>query len=95
MPASPLSADFLHEIDDLTRSLLLAPGSLQKVRADKAIHDPVWGTHIFSAPEIAVLNTPLLQRLRGIHQTSFAYFTYPAANHSRFEHSLGVVVMAS
>jgi HD superfamily phosphohydrolase len=66
-----------------------------KVRGRKAIHDTVWGTNLFHEHEIAVLNTPLLQRLRRIFQTGLAFLTYPSATHTRFEHTLGVTVMAS
>jgi hypothetical protein len=51
----------------------------------KTIHDSVWGTHIFSPAEIAFLDSPLLQRLRYIHQTALAFYTYSSANHSRLE----------
>lgn len=56
----------------------------------KVIHDGVWGTHRFENYEIAVINTPLIQRLRQIHQTAYTYFTYPSTQHTRFEHTLGV-----
>ena len=36
------------------------------------------------------MDLPLLQRLRGIHQTSLAFLTFPTALHTRFDHSLGV-----
>jgi HD superfamily phosphohydrolase len=36
-----------------------------------------------------------MQRLRYIHQTGLAYHVYPSARHSRFEHSLGVLTIAS
>lgn len=57
----------------------------------KVIHDPVWGTHVFSPAEIAFIDSPLIQRLRFIHQTGLAFYTYPSANHTRFEHSLGTM----
>ena len=37
-----------------------------------------------------LLDAPALQRLREIRQLSTVQFAYPAANHTRFEHSLGV-----
>jgi uncharacterized protein len=35
------------------------------------------------------------QRLRGIHQLALTYYVYPGATHRRFEHSLGVMELAS
>ena len=37
-----------------------------------------------------IIDSPLIQRLRGISQVGLAVLTYPAARHSRFEHTLGV-----
>lgn len=56
----------------------------------KVIHDGVWGTNSFENFEIALINTPLIQRLRQIHQTAYTYLTYPSTQHTRFEHTLGV-----
>jgi hypothetical protein len=39
---------------------------------------------------LAVINTPIFQRLRGIKQLSFCEWYFPGATHTRFEHSLGV-----
>ncbi len=60
----------------------------------KFIHDPLWGTIEILRHEQCLLDTPLLQRLRQIHQTGCVYATYPSASHSRFEHTLGVVHIA-
>lgn len=65
------------------------------LKPTKVIHDTVWGTFSFSWRELAILDTPLIQRLRDIHQVGLAYQVYPSARHSRLEHSLGVLVMAS
>jgi HD superfamily phosphohydrolase len=61
----------------------------------KDIHDPIWGTNGFSWRELSLIDTPLMQRLRRIHQTGLAYQVYPSARHSRFEHSLGVTIVAT
>jgi HD superfamily phosphohydrolase len=61
----------------------------------KAIHDALWGTITLSPAEIALLDCPLLQRLRSIHQTGFAFYVYPSANHSRLEHSIGVLAITT
>ena len=61
----------------------------------KVIHDHLWGTSRFTWRELVLIDSPLLQRLRGIHQTGLAYLVYPSARHSRFEHSLGVLTVAS
>jgi len=45
--------------------------------------------------EISIIDKPIFQRLRRIRQLSGAHLTYPAAQHTRFEHSLGVMHIAS
>jgi len=56
--------------------------------------DPVHGFVRVKEPELAVIDTPSFQRLRLIRQLASAYLAYPGANHSRFEHSIGVMHVA-
>jgi HD superfamily phosphohydrolase len=60
-------------------------------RATKEFNDPVWGTILVRPAEILVLDSPLIQRMRAIAQLGVVHFVYPAARHSRLEHTLGVV----
>lgn len=57
----------------------------------KEVNDPIWGTIKLQPAEVAILDSPLLQRLRFIRQLGVVHWTYPGAIHTRFEHSLGVL----
>src|SRR5712692_5507988 len=60
----------------------------------KVINDSLLGNQFFSKHEVAVIDSPLLQRLKRIKQTGLVYQVYPSATHSRFEHSLGTATIA-
>jgi uncharacterized protein len=60
----------------------------------KIIHDPLWGTIKLHPWEVAILDLPLIQRLRQIHQTSLVSYVFPGCSHTRFEHTLGVIQQA-
>ena len=64
------------------------------IRGNKVIREAVFGFNLFYQHEINLIDSPLLQRLRCIHQTALALVAYPTATHTRFEHSLGCVVVA-
>lgn len=69
-------------------------GAPPNINKSKFVHDPLWGTIEIYGHECSILDTPLLQRLRQIHQTGFVYATYPSATHTRFEHTVGVMHIA-
>lgn len=63
-------------------------------RRFSVIRDPVHGDVYLTHEEIAVLDTPEMQRLRGVKQLGTANVAYPGAVHTRFEHSIGTLHMA-
>src|SRR5215813_12641197 len=67
-------------------------------------HDAVHGYIPFvsraavAAGEVAerqIIDHPWVQRLRQIHQLQTAWWVFPAAEHTRFQHVLGVMHLAS
>ena len=59
------------------------------------IIDPIHDFIRVHEHELSIIDDPIFQRLRRIRQLSGAHLTYPAAQHTRFEHSLGVMHIAS
>lgn len=80
-------------VNEFTSEILKDYGPL-KIRGPKVIHDTILGTNLFYAHEIAVIDSPLIQRLRRINQVDVVSLVWPSGNHNRFEHSLGVTVIA-
>jgi HD superfamily phosphohydrolase len=58
------------------------------------IRDPIHGFILFNDIEKEVINSPIFQRLRRIKQLALTELVYPAATHTRFEHSIGVLHIA-
>jgi uncharacterized protein len=67
-------------------------------------HDPIHGYIPFvsasglPADEVAeqeVIDHPWVQRMRQIHQLQTAWFVFPSAEHTRFQHVLGAMHLAS
>jgi HD superfamily phosphohydrolase len=67
------------------------------------IADPIYNYISFTVPkngelfeitEKDIIDNPWMQRLRRIHQLQSARWVYPSAEHSRFQHSLGVMHMS-
>lgn len=63
-------------------------------KGPKVFNDALLGNLLFSRHEVAVIDCPVLQRLRRIKQTGLVYYVFPSATHSRFEHSLGAAALA-
>ena len=59
------------------------------------IIDPIHDFVRVYGDELKIIDTPIFQRLRRIRQLSGAHLIYPGAQHTRFEHSLGVMHIAS
>lgn len=106
VPVDPRFRDFIEElqgaastlsqeISELVRQWLgclperLDCGTVPK--DPKIFNDPVWGSIILQPAEIVLLDTPLLQRLRGVRQLGMAHYVFPGAVYDRLEHIRGVV----
>ncbi|ACV24573.1 HD domain-containing protein [Methanocaldococcus fervens] len=61
----------------------------------KVIRDSIHKDIYLSEDELKVVDSEEFQRLRNIKQTGLTYLVYPSANHTRFEHSLGTMFIAS
>lgn len=59
------------------------------------IRDPVHGFIQINEWERDIINHPYFQRLRRIKQLAWTDMVYPGATHNRFEHSLGVMHVAT
>jgi len=65
------------------------------MKRPKLIRDPIYNYIEINPDEIAIVDHPLLQRLRHIRQLQTTYLTYVGGEHSRFQHSLGVMHLAT
>ena len=75
---------------------------MNRIRRESLCHDPVHGyipfVSLVEDGEIAertIIDHPWLQRLRQIHQLQTAWWVYPSAEHTRFQHVVGAMHMAS
>lgn len=84
--------NFQDEINSLLNNKL---GKIKiKEQSPKIIRESIFGINKYEGWEISLLDLPILQRLRNIHQNGLTYFTYPTAIHTRFDHTLGVTSIA-
>jgi len=84
----------LHDSVDkfVSEHLLATPVECSK---SKFFHDSLWGTVELYPHELCIVDTPLFLFFRQIHQTGNVFATFPSATHTRFEHSIGVLHVAS
>ncbi len=77
---------------------------MKDFQSESLTHDPLHGYIPFTAPvglphgEVAereIIDHPWVQRLRQIHQLQTAWYVYPTAEHTRFQHVLGVMHLGS
>lgn len=61
---------------------------------DSRVRDPIHNFVVLREPLVKLLDTRVLQRLRGIRQLALASLVYPGAVHTRFDHTLGVTHVA-
>ena len=81
---------------------------MDRYQSENLTHDPIHGYIRFVAPQAVgpdtlsgaicerdVIDHPWVQRMRQIRQLQTAWWVFPSAEHSRFQHILGVMHVAS
>lgn len=81
----------LTEEDAATKPWNLEPWLLEP---GKRITDAVHGTIYLNKLEVALVNSPAMQRLRRVRQLGTTHLVYPSATHTRFSHALGALHVA-
>jgi hypothetical protein len=61
---------------------------------DASLYIPIWGEVEISSPLSHIYFLPIVQRLSEIKQLALTDSKYPGGNHTRLEHSLGVLSIA-
>lgn len=71
------------------------PEGVGLYRARAVVQDSIHGIIPVNEVEYYLLQTPFLRRLHDVKQLGLSYLVFPSATHSRLEHSLGVMHLAS
>ncbi|HLM69601.1 MAG TPA: HD domain-containing protein [Longimicrobium sp.] len=66
------------------------PPNVHSPHEFEVVRDPLWNTIRVDPTALRIIDAPEFQRLRYIRQLGLAYLVYPGANHTRFDHALGV-----
>jgi uncharacterized protein len=78
--------------------------TMRDFQSESLSHDPIHGYIPFTScvglpkneiSEQQIIDHPWLQRLRQIHQLQTAWWVFPTAEHTRFQHVLGAMHLAS
>lgn len=77
------------------RKLIRSIHASDIVKHTHEFRDPIHTFISVRTDERKVIDSMPFQRLRNIHQLALTYLVYPGATHKRFEHSLGVMELAS
>jgi HD superfamily phosphohydrolase len=75
---------------------------MKTIYRESLSHDPIHGYIPFTSPaaggavsERDIIDHPWVQRLRQIHQLQTAWWVFPSAEHTRFQHVLGAMHLGS
>lgn len=97
-PTTVVGASLFDQASNIGRSSLQeADESFEEARvmsSSKTFRDSIHGDIELREWEVAIVDTPEFQRLRGVKQLGLTHLVYPGAVHTRFEHSIGTVYMA-
>ena len=63
-------------------------------KSRKYVHDPIHGSIVIEGPFLDIMGRHEIQRLHSIKQLGLGNMVFPGANHTRFEHSIGVYHLA-
>src|SRR5215218_11243925 len=56
----------------------------------RRIQDDIWGDIPVDEAVRTLLETAVMERLKGMNQLGFTLYAFPAAKHTRFDHAIGV-----
>lgn len=68
--------------------------STMSLNYSKLIGCNIYGSVRITPLALKIIDTPEFQRMRNIKQLGLCHYVYPAATHTRFEHSIGVYHLA-